>query len=130
MYRFFPSQENNKSPNRNQFVTPKSPLRKSKANRVSKTNKALQYNELNEKNNRERSSLIESMTTAETNAIISNNAQNLVILQKQSVGTYCYLSNYFFPQKIICCFQCTFKQHKLGNKTESSVYSELTCMNR
>ncbi|XP_051171855.1 cell division cycle protein 27 homolog [Leptopilina boulardi] len=79
--------ENNKSPNRNKFTTPKSPSRKSKA-RLAKTNlNKANFNELNErnKNEKEKSEILASeKVTANTNALNqSNAAQNVLVLQKQ-----------------------------------------------
>ncbi|XP_008555880.1 cell division cycle protein 27 homolog [Microplitis demolitor] len=71
--------ENNKSPNRNKFTTPKSPSRKTKA-RLSKTNlNKATFNELNERNrsDKEKSETITSeKMVATTNALNQNSNSN------------------------------------------------------
>ncbi|KAH0549397.1 cell division cycle protein 27 homolog isoform X1 [Cotesia glomerata] len=71
--------ENNKSPNRNKFTTPKSPSRKTKA-RLSKTNlNKATFNELNERNrsDKEKSETITSeKMVATTNALNQNSNTN------------------------------------------------------
>ncbi|XP_033221326.1 cell division cycle protein 27 homolog isoform X2 [Belonocnema kinseyi] len=79
--------ENNKSPNRNKFTTPKSPSRKSKA-RLAKTNlNKTNFNELNERNKseKEKSEILASeKMTANTNALNQSNAAHTALnLQKQ-----------------------------------------------
>lgn len=86
------TQENNKSPNRNKFVTPKSPSRKTKA-RLSKTNlNKANFNELNERNRseKEKSETITSeKMVAATNALNHSNASHCaLILQKQCAGKF------------------------------------------
>ncbi|XP_012284910.1 cell division cycle protein 27 homolog [Orussus abietinus] len=79
--------ENNKSPNRNKFATPKSPSRKTKA-RLSKSNmNKANFNELNERNRteKEKSETITSeKVIANTNALNQSNASHCaLLLQKQ-----------------------------------------------
>jgi len=94
-------QENNKSPNRNKFVTPKSPLRKTKTRNISKStlNSKANFNELNERN---RSASVlekekESITTAQTETKPTESTppttQQALALQKQSAG------NFFFTTR-------------------------------
>ncbi|KAH0954146.1 hypothetical protein HN011_012141 [Eciton burchellii] len=81
--------ENNKSPNRNKFATPKSPSRKTKA-RLAKTNlNKTSFNELNERNRNEKE---KSETITSEKAVANANALNTqnsnihsgITLQKQS----------------------------------------------
>lgn len=76
--------ENNKSPNRNKFVTPKSPSRKSNK-RIAKTNLNKNvYSELNARNREKERT--ETITSAENkiNAIsTTNNMQQSIVIQKQ-----------------------------------------------
>lgn len=65
--------ENNKSP---KFASPKSPSRKAKSIRTSKTSKS-SFSELNEKNKLE----------SDSNSSIQNACQQVLALQKQSMGT-------------------------------------------
>lgn len=88
MYIF---QENNKSPNRNKFATPKSPSRKTKA-RLAKTNlNKTNFNELNERNRNEKEkneTITSEKAVANANALNaqSNNIHSGITLQKQSAG--------------------------------------------
>lgn len=116
--------ENNKSPNRSKFVTPKSPSRKSNK-RLAKTNLNKNvYSELNARNReKERSETITSAQSKTTNSAISNNTNNVnnnynnmqhtVILQKQcaeglmllmrTLGqAYSYLSQFECNKAIEC----------------------------
>jgi len=87
-------QENNKSPSRNKFVTPKSPSGKTKS-RISKTNRnKTSFNELNERNRSEKEKS-ETITSSDLK-IISNNGgslhctiQQTLHMQKQSSGMVC-----------------------------------------
>ncbi|XP_015587728.1 cell division cycle protein 27 homolog isoform X2 [Cephus cinctus] len=79
--------ENNKSPNRNKFATPKSPSRKTKA-RLSKTNlNKTNFNELNERNRNEKEkseTITSDKVITSTNALNQSNAsQCALMLQKQ-----------------------------------------------
>lgn len=77
--------ENNKSPNRNKFVTPKSPSRKTNK-RIAKTNlNENSYSELNarNKNEKERTETITSANDKITN--INNTTNNSYNIQQQSV---------------------------------------------
>jgi hypothetical protein len=97
-------QENNKSPNRNKFATPKSPSRKTKA-RLAKTNlNKTSFNELNERNRNEKE---KSETITSEKAVANANALNTqnsnihsgITLQKQSAGKpihSMHLFNIFF----------------------------------
>ncbi|CAH1366177.1 unnamed protein product [Tenebrio molitor] len=97
--------ENNKSPNRNKFATPKSPSRKTKQ-RITKCNlnKNSAYSELNTRNRleKEKSETITSTDTKIEKGAISNNnsnsiescVQQAVLMQKQSAeGLMCLLRN-------------------------------------
>ncbi|KYN06505.1 Cell division cycle protein 27 like protein [Cyphomyrmex costatus] len=79
-------QENNKSPNRNKFATPKSPSRKTKA-RLAKANlNKTNFNERN-KNEKEKSETITSekaVTNANALNAQNNNIHSSITLQKQS----------------------------------------------
>lgn len=82
--------ENNKSPHRNKFTTPKSPSRKTKA-RLTKTNlNKNNFKDLNEKirNEKEKSETITSeKAVANTNALNQTNSPKCVLtLQKQCAG--------------------------------------------
>ncbi|XP_015119214.1 cell division cycle protein 27 homolog [Diachasma alloeum] len=79
--------ENNKSPNRNKFATPKSPSRKTKA-RLSKTNlNKTNFNELNERNRSEKEkneTITSEKMVATTNALNQSNVSHCALLvQKQ-----------------------------------------------
>jgi hypothetical protein len=84
-------QENNKSPNRNKFVKPKSPSGKTKS-RISKTNRSkTSFSELNERNRSEKEKT-ETITSSDLK-IISNNGGSVhnpimqaLQMQKQSSG--------------------------------------------
>ncbi|PSN43924.1 Cell division cycle protein 27 [Blattella germanica] len=84
--------ENNKSPNRNKFTTPKSPSGKTKS-RISKTNRnKTTFSELNERNRNEKEKT-ETITSTDSK-IINNNSgsiqnimQQALQLQKQSAVT-------------------------------------------
>lgn len=84
-------QENNKSPNRNKFATPKSPSRKTKA-RLAKTNlNKTNFNELNERNRNEKEkseTITSEKAVANANALNAqnNNIHSGITLQKQSAG--------------------------------------------
>lgn len=88
---FFLYQENNKSPNRNKFATPKSPSRKTKA-RLSKTNlNKANFNELNERNRNEKEkteTITSEKAVASVNALNNQGSTNVcaVTLQKQCAG--------------------------------------------
>lgn len=89
-------QENNKSPNRNKFATPKSPSRKTKA-RLAKTNlNKTNFNELNERNRNEKEkseTITSEKAIANANALNtqSNNIHCAITLQKQCAGVCtCY----------------------------------------
>ncbi|CAH0548030.1 unnamed protein product [Brassicogethes aeneus] len=91
--------ENNKSPNRNKFATPKSPSRKTKQ-RIAKCNlnKNPTYTELNTRNKMEKEKS-ETITSAETKTEKSSNAvgaetyaHQAIAIQKQSAeGLMCLL---------------------------------------
>lgn len=107
-------QENNKSPNRNKFATPKSPSRKTKA-RLAKTSlNKTNFNELNERNRNEKE---KSETITSEKAVANANALNAqnnnihfgITLQKQSAGMLInYLINLsdisFSRQNNFVCF--------------------------
>jgi len=84
-------QENNKSPNRNKFATPKSPSRKTKA-RLAKANlNKANFNELNERNRNEKEkneTITSEKAVANANALNAqnNNIHSGITLQKQSAG--------------------------------------------
>lgn len=91
--------ENNKSPNRNKFATPKSPTRKTKQ-RITKCNlnKNPSYTELNTRNKieKEKSETITSAETKTEKSAINNSTENCIqqamIIQKQSAeGLMCLL---------------------------------------
>lgn len=94
--------ENNKSPNRTKFATPKSPSRKTKQ-RMAKCNlnKTTAYSELNTRNRieKEKTETVTSDTKIEKSAISNNNTietcvQQAVLMQKQSAeGLMCLLRN-------------------------------------
>lgn len=93
-------QENNKSPNRNKFATPKSPSRKTKS-RLAKANlNKTSYNDLNERNRLvgvgERPESIVGNDNNTTNQLISQSmSQQYFGMQKQSLGK-CNLSKLTF----------------------------------
>ncbi|XP_076661729.1 cell division cycle protein 27 isoform X1 [Halictus rubicundus] len=80
--------ENNKSPNRNKFATPKSPSRKTKA-RISKSNlNKANFNELNERNRNEKEkseTITSEKAVANVNALNNQSNTNFcaITLQKQ-----------------------------------------------
>lgn len=89
----FMLQENNKSPNRNKFATPKSPSRKTKS-RLAKANlNKTSYNDLNERNRLvgvgERPESIVGNDNNTTNQLISQSmSQQYLGMQKQSLGKF------------------------------------------
>ncbi|XP_031830400.1 cell division cycle protein 27 isoform X2 [Nomia melanderi] len=108
--------ENNKSPNRNKFATPKSPSRKTKA-RLSKTNLSkANLNELNERNRNEKEkseTITSEKAVANVNALNNQSNANFcaVTLQKQCAEglmsllrelglAYQYLSQYKCAQAV------------------------------
>lgn len=124
--------ENNKSPSRNKFVTPKSPSRKMKTRNISKaslSNKS-SYNELNERNKSsnvmecdktETIAAPESKPSINVSSASVNAAQQAFLLQKQSaeglmsllreIGTaYQHLSLYSC-RKAIECLEALPPQH-------------------
>ncbi|KAE8743770.1 hypothetical protein FOCC_FOCC009601 [Frankliniella occidentalis] len=124
--------ENNKSPSRNKFVTPKSPSRKTKTRNMSKaslSNKS-SYNELNERNKStnvmecektETISSTDSKANFNTSSSSVNASQQALLLQKQSaeglmallreIGTaYQHLSQYNC-RKAIECLEALPPQH-------------------
>lgn len=95
--------ENNKSPNRNRFATPKSPSRKTKQ-RIAKCNlnKSSAYTELNTRNllEKEKSETVTSTETKTDKGAISNNiinnsvencVQQAVLMQRHSADGLMYL---------------------------------------
>ncbi|XP_069701622.1 cell division cycle protein 27 homolog isoform X2 [Periplaneta americana] len=118
--------ENNKSPNRNKFATPKSPSGKTKS-RISKTNRnKTSFSELNERNRSEKEKT-ETITSTDSKIINSNGGsmhnvvQQALHLQKQSaeglmallrdMGTaYLHLSQ-FNCRKAIECLNNLPPQH-------------------
>ncbi|KAK3908419.1 Cell division cycle protein 27-like protein [Frankliniella fusca] len=124
--------ENNKSPSRNKFVTPKSPSRKTKTRNMSKaslSNKS-SFNELNERNKSsnvmecektETISSTDSKANFNTSSASVNASQQALLLQKQSaeglmallreIGTaYQHLSQYNC-RKAIECLEALPPQH-------------------
>ncbi|KAK2588331.1 hypothetical protein KPH14_004348 [Odynerus spinipes] len=104
--------ENNKSPNRNKFATPKSPSRKAKA-RLSKTNlNKTNFNELNERNRNEKEkneTITSEKAVANVNAL--NNQSNIahcaVVLQKQCAeGLMCLLRELGLAYQNLSQFNC------------------------
>lgn len=85
-------QENNKSPNRNKFTTPKSPSRKTKTRISKSSNIRSNFNDLNEKNKseKEKSETVTSeKVIAHTNAFNQSNNANVpspLTIQKNSAG--------------------------------------------
>ncbi|XP_063244929.1 cell division cycle protein 27 homolog isoform X2 [Bacillus rossius redtenbacheri] len=120
--------ENNKSPNRNKFVTPKSPSRKTKS-RMSKTNlNKTSFSDLNERNRSEKEKS-ETITSSEsrliTNTSMQNVAQKALLLQKQSaeglmqllreMGTaYLHLSQFNCHKAIECLDNLPPQQRNTG----------------
>nr|CAD7424498.1 unnamed protein product [Timema monikensis] len=120
--------ENNKSPNRNKFVTPKSPSRKTKS-RSSKTNlNKASFSDLNERNrsDKERS---ETITSSDSklicNTSVQNVAQHALHLQKQSAeglmsllreigSAYLHLSQFNCRKAIECLDNLPEQQHSTG----------------
>ncbi|CAB0034258.1 unnamed protein product [Trichogramma brassicae] len=105
--------ENNKSPNRSKFVTPKSPSRKTKT-RLSKTNlnksNCADMNEKN-KNEKEKSETITSeKVVANTNALNQNNTSSYsspITIQKTSAeGLMSLLRQLGMAYKHLCEFNC------------------------
>ncbi|GFG36974.1 hypothetical protein Cfor_05395 [Coptotermes formosanus] len=122
--------ENNKSPSRNKFVTPKSPSGKSKS-RISKTNRnKTSFSELNERNRSEKEKS-ETITSSDLK-IISNNGgsmhsavQQALQMQKQSseglmallreLGTaYLHLSQFNCRKAIDCLNNLPPQQYNTG----------------
>ncbi|XP_011338438.1 cell division cycle protein 27 homolog isoform X2 [Ooceraea biroi] len=105
--------ENNKSPNRNKFATPKSPSRKTKA-RLAKTNlNKTNFNELNERNRSEKE---KSETITSEKAVANANALNTqnsnihsgIALQKQSAeGLMSLLRDLGMAYQHLSQFKCT-----------------------
>lgn len=120
--------ENNKSPNRNKFATPKSPSRKVKS-RISKANlnKPSNY-ELNERNRvgSERSETITVLGEGSAvQASLQSMSQQAVMLQKQSVdglmlllrevgAAYLHLTQFNCQKAIDCLNALPIRQHNTG----------------
>lgn len=118
--------ENNKSPNRTKFVTPKSPSRKTKS-RIAKANlNKTSFSDMNERNRSEKERQ-ETITSSDNKLISSSNiygynsTQHVFQLQKQSaeglmsllrdIGTaYLHLAQYNC-RKAIECFSNLASQH-------------------
>lgn len=104
--------ENNKSPNRNKFATPKSPSRKTKA-RLSKTNlNKATFNELNERNRNEKEkneTITSEKMVATTNALNQSNATHCaVMVQKQCAeGLMSLLRELGMAYQHLSQFNCT-----------------------
>ncbi|KAK0180246.1 hypothetical protein PV327_005911 [Microctonus hyperodae] len=104
--------ENNKSPNRNKFATPKSPSRKTKA-RLSKTNlNKATFNELNERNRNEKEkneTITSEKMVATTNALNQSNATHCaVMVQKQCAeGLMSLLRELGIAYQHLSQFNCT-----------------------
>ncbi|CAK9823846.1 Cell division cycle protein 27 homolog [Anthophora retusa] len=105
--------ENNKSPNRNKFATPKSPSRKTKA-RLSKTNlNKANFNELNERNRSEKEkteTITSEKAVASVNALNSQSSTNVcaVALQKQCAeGLMSLLQELGLGYQHLSQFNCT-----------------------
>ncbi|XP_032689965.1 cell division cycle protein 27 homolog [Odontomachus brunneus] len=104
--------ENNKSPNRNKFATPKSPSRKTKA-RLAKTNLNKTNFELNERNRNEKEkseTITSEKAIANTNALNtqSNNIHCAVTLQKQCAeGLMSLLRELGIAYQHLSQFKCT-----------------------
>lgn len=105
--------ENNKSPNKNKFATPKSPLQKTKQ-RITKCNlNKNTFSELNTRNKIEKEKM-ETITTNETKtdkSAISNNAENCLQqamhMQKQSAdGLMTLLRDLGQAYLDLCNFNC------------------------
>ncbi|XP_017883914.1 cell division cycle protein 27 homolog isoform X3 [Ceratina calcarata] len=105
--------ENNKSPNRNKFATPKSPSRKTKT-RLSKTNlNKANFNELNERNRNEKEKS-ETITSEKAVACVNalNNQSNVnvsaIILQKQCAeGLMSLLQKLGLAYQFLNQYKCT-----------------------
>ncbi|KAJ8687753.1 hypothetical protein QAD02_023547 [Eretmocerus hayati] len=109
--------ENNKSPNRNKFTTPKSPSRKTKT-RLSRSNlNRSSFNELNEKNKneKEKSETITSDKVASTNALNQSNAfaSPLVIQKNSAEGLMTLLRHLGTAYQNLCQFNCSETVEKL-----------------
>ncbi|CAL7943703.1 unnamed protein product [Xylocopa violacea] len=106
--------ENNKSPNRNKFATPKSPSRKTKA-RLSKTNlNKANFNELNERNRSEKEKTetitSEKAVVACVNALNNQSSTNVcaITLQKQCAeGLMSLLQELGMAYQHLSQFNCT-----------------------
>lgn len=105
--------ENNKSPNRNKFATPKSPSRKTKARLQSKTNlNKTNFNELNERNKNEKEkneTVTSEKAVANANALnAQNNIQSGITLQKQSAeGLMSLLRDLGMAYQHLSQFKCS-----------------------
>ncbi|OXU22808.1 hypothetical protein TSAR_004612 [Trichomalopsis sarcophagae] len=105
--------ENNKSPNRNKFTTPKSPSRKTKT-RLSKSNlNKANYNDLNEKNRNEKEkseTITSEKVVANTNALNQSNNSTFtspVTIQKHSAeGLMSLLRKLGEAYNYLCQFKC------------------------
>ncbi|XP_077281606.1 cell division cycle protein 27 [Temnothorax americanus] len=105
--------ENNKSPNRNKFATPKSPSRKTKA-RLAKANlNKANFNELNERNRNEKEkseTITSEKAVANANALNAqnNNIHSGITLQKQSAeGLMSLLRDLGTAYQHLSQFKCT-----------------------
>ncbi|XP_014206704.1 cell division cycle protein 27 homolog isoform X2 [Copidosoma floridanum] len=105
--------ENNKSPNRSKFATPKSPLRKNKT-RLAKNNLKTSFNEINEKNKNEKEkseTITSEKIVANTNALNQSNSAALtspVSIQKHSAeGLMSLLRQLGTAYQNLCQFNCT-----------------------
>lgn len=106
--------ENNKSPNRNKFATPKSPSRKTKQ-RLAKCNlnKNTSYSDLNSRNKieKEKSETITSEVKSEKNTVLNTNAENclhqFINMQRQSAdGLMCLLRDLGQAYMNLAQFEC------------------------
>nr|CAD7438158.1 unnamed protein product [Timema bartmani] len=106
--------ENNKSPNRNKFVTPKSPSRKTKS-RSSKTNlNKASFSDLNERNrsDKERS---ETITSSDSKLICNTSVQNGLMSLLRDIGSaYLHLSQFNCRKAIECLDNLPEQQHSTG----------------
>lgn len=115
--------ENNKSPNRNKFATPKSPSRKTKQ-RISKCNlnKNSSYTDLNTRNKMEKeksetitSSEIKTEKSAISNSSTENCIQQAVQMQKQSAeGLMCLLRDIGQAYLDLAQFNCASAIERLN----------------
>ncbi|XP_012055231.1 PREDICTED: cell division cycle protein 27 homolog [Atta cephalotes] len=112
--------ENNKSPNRNKFATPKSPSRKTKA-RLAKANlNKTNFNELNERNRNEKEkseTITSEKAVANANALNAqnNNIHSGITLQKQSAeGLMSLLRELGMAYQHLSQFKCTHAAHILS----------------